>query len=255
MLKAVLFDLDNTLIHVGERQFFQGYIPAITKVFADIMPGDLFLERLLSSTRAVLENNGQMLNLECFVNVFCKGYEGQRNELWERFMRFYETEYDQFQSLASAPAGVREMLLQLQEKSLEVVIASNPLWPSIAQNKRLAWAGLGGLQFDLITHIENMTYCKPKVEYYREICSKIGESPEACLMVGNDPVNDMVVATIGMKTFLVTDADPAGLEVSRAAYRLIPSDIPKPDFEGPLLAVLATVKALLRNNPDDGVDL
>jgi FMN phosphatase YigB (HAD superfamily) len=248
MLKAVLFDLDNTLIHFGERQFFQGYIPAVTRVFADIMPGDFFLERLLSSTRAVLDNNGQTLNVDRFMKVFCKDYEPHKAEFWKRFMRFYETEYDQFQPLASVPPGVREMLLQLREKSLKLVIASNPLWPSIAQNKRLAWAGLGDLQFDLITHIENMTYCKPNVEYYREICSKIGERPEACLMVGNDPVNDMVVATVGMKTFLVTDADPSGLEVSRSGYRLSALDIPKPDFEGSLRDVPAAVKALLWNN-------
>ena len=143
------------------------------------------------------------------------------------------------------------MILQLREKSLKLVIASNPLWPSIAQNKRLTWAGLGDLQFDLITHIENMTYCKPKVEYYRENCSKIGERPEACLMVGNVPVNDMVVGTIGMKTYLVTDSDPSGLEVSRSVYRLTAADIPKPDLEGPLLAVPEAVKALLWNNASD----
>jgi len=248
MLKAVLFDLDNTLIHFGERQFFQGYIPAVTKAFADVMPGDLFLERLLSSTGAVLNNNGDMLNVDCFMDAFCAGYEEHRQEFWRRFTTFYETEYDQFRSMASAPPGAREMLLQLREKSLKLVIASNPLWPSIAQNKRLAWAGLGDLQFDLITHIENMTYCKPNVEYYREICSKIGERPEACLMVGNDPVNDMVVGTIGMKTYLVTDSDPSGLEVSRSAHRLTPAEIPKPDFEGPLLAVPEAVRALLWNN-------
>ena len=251
MLKAVLFDLDNTLIHFGERQFFQGYIPAITRVFADIMPGDLFLERLLSSTGAVLKNNGQMLNVDCFMNAFCAGYEEHRDEFWRRFMTFYETEYDQFRSLASVPPGVRELLLQLREKSLKLVIASNPLWPSIAQNKRLAWAGLGDLQFDLITHVENMTYCKPKVEYYQEVCSMIGERPEACLMVGNDPVNDMVVAVIGMKTYLVTDADSSGLEVSRSGYRLSPLDIPKPDFEGPLRDVPEAEKALLWNNTSE----
>jgi len=245
MLKAILFDLDNTLIHFGERQFFLGYFPAITKVFADVIPEDLFLERLLSSTGMVLNNNGQMLNVDCFMSAFCEGYEPLRDEFWQRFMRFYESEYDQFRSLASIPPGAREMLLQLRERSLKLVIASNPLWPSIAQNKRLAWAGLGDLQFDLITHIENMTYCKPNVEYYRETCSKIGERPEACLMVGNDPVNDMVVGTIGMKTFLVTDADPSGLEVSQSSHRMSPLDIPKPDFEGPLLEVPVAVKALL----------
>jgi len=245
MLRAVLFDLDNTLIHFGERQFFQGYIPAVARVFADVMPGDLFLERLLSSTGMVLNNNGRMLNVDCFMSAFCKGYEAQRDELWKRFTRFYETEYDQFRSLASVPVGVRDMLLQLRERSLKLVIASNPLWPSIAQNKRLAWAGLGDLEFDLVTHIENMTRCKPNVEYYHEVCTKIGERPEACLMVGNDPVNDMVVGTIGMKTYLVTDSDAAGLEVSRTTYGVPPSGIPKPDFEGSLTEVPAAVKALL----------
>ena len=66
-------------------------------------------------------------------------------------------------------------------------------------------------------------------------------------MVGNDPVNDMIVGSIGMKTYLVTDSDPAGLEVSRTAYGVTPSDVPKPDFEGPLQAVPAAVQALMGN--------
>jgi len=41
----------------------------------------------------------------------------------------------------------------------------------------------------LVTHIENMSFCKPRIEYYLEICWKIDEPPEACLMVGNDPIN------------------------------------------------------------------
>lgn len=245
MLRAVLFDLDNTLIHIGERQLFQGYIPAVSRAFEDVMPGDLFLQRLLSSTGIVLNNDGRMLNVDCFMSAFCKGYEAQRDDFWQRFTRFYETEYDQFRSLASVPAGARDMLLQLRERSLKLVIASNPLWPSIAQNKRLAWAGLGDLKFDLVTHIENMTRCKPNVDYYREICAKIGESPESCLMVGNDPVNDMVVGTIGMKTYLVTDSNPADLVMSRTTYGAAPTGIPKPDFEGPLQAVTEAVQALM----------
>ena len=66
-----------------------------------------------------------------------------------------------------------------------------------------------------------------------------------CLMVGNDPVNDMVVGTIGMKTYLVTDSDPADLVMSRTTYGAAPSGIPKPDFEGPLRGVPEAVKSLL----------
>jgi hypothetical protein len=51
-----------------------------------------------------------------------------------------------------------------------------------------------------------------------------------------------------MKTYLVTDSDPSGLEVSQTTYGVPPSGIPKPDFEGPLGDVPEAVRALLWNN-------
>lgn len=250
MLKAVLFDLDNTLIHFSERRFFESYVPQISRVFSDIMPADVLIERLLLSTQALMKNNGGKSNAEYFLDVFCTGLEEHRERIWERFMRFYETDYDQFRALVSVPADVSRVFLELRNKAVKLVIASNPIWPLRAQMKRLSWAGLGHLQFDLATHIENMSYCKPRIEYYQEICFKIGQRPETCLMVGNDPVNDMVVARIGMRTFLVTDplkADEAALELSRSVRSGGVLDIPKPDFEGPLSEVPRAVDSLLRN--------
>jgi len=46
MLKAILFDLDNTLILYDEARFFRGYFREIEKLFADIMPAEKFMERL-----------------------------------------------------------------------------------------------------------------------------------------------------------------------------------------------------------------
>ena len=247
MLKAILFDLDNTLIHYSERKFFEGYIPGIMLVFADIMPGDVLIERLLKGTQSLLNNNGEMSNAERFLNVFCTGYEGFRDEIWKRFMRFYDTEYDHLQSLVSVSPGVRELFLRLEKTDVKLVIASNPIWPLTAQTRRLSWAGIGDLQFDLVTHIENTSYCKPRLEYYQEICSRISESPEACLMIGNDPVNDMIVANIGMKTYLVTDGDAADMELSRSSHIYAAAEIRQPDFQGPLSGVVALVEGLLRN--------
>ena len=48
-----------------------------------------------------------------------------------------------------------------------------------------------------------MHYCKPRIEYYREIMEIINKRPENCLMVGNDAEEDMVVHRLGMKTFLL----------------------------------------------------
>jgi len=250
MLKAILFDLDNTLIYFDELTFYKKYLSQVSQVFADLMPFELFQKKLLSATQALMDNDGKTSNAEYFMNIFCKGFEAQRDEIWERFMRFYEKGYDQFRTLVSVPAGVSEVFLQLQKENLKLVIASNPMWPLDVQKKRLSWAGLGDFHFDLVTHIENMSHCKPRIEYYEEICLKLDERPEACLMVGNDPINDMIVATIGMRTFLVIDEpdfDGSSLEMSRMVRIDPKTEIPVPDFKGALSEVPHAVDSLLKN--------
>jgi FMN phosphatase YigB (HAD superfamily) len=249
MLKAILFDLDNTLIYFDELTFYKKYTAQVSEGFADMIPLDLFQKKLLSAIRTLMDNHGEMSNADYFMTIFCQGFEAKRNEIWKRFMRFYEEEYDQFQTLVSVPQGIREVFLQLWEKNLKLVIASNPVWPLDVQMKRLSWAGLGDLHFDLVTHIENMSYCKPRIEYYQEICLKMNEKPEACLMVGNDPINDMIVATIGMKTFLVMDSPhfDASVEISRRIRTDLTSKIPVPDFKGALSEVPHVVDFLLKN--------
>ncbi len=245
MLRAVLFDLDNTLIHYSEREFFERYVPGISAMFTDIMPGNVFINKLLQGTQSLLRNNGEKSNAERFLETFCADHEELRDEIWARFTRFYDTEYDQLRSMVTVSPEVRDVFLRLTEKKVKLVIASNPIWPLTAQMARLSWAGIGDLRFDLITHIENTSYCKPRLEYYQEICRTIDEGPEACLMVGNDEVNDMVVAHIGMKTYLVTDAGEADTELSRSAHANAPTEIPEPDFEGSLSAVVDLIEELM----------
>lgn len=249
MLKAALFDLDNTLIHFDEREFFEAYVPEISRVFSDLMPPETLIEKMLLSTQMlVMNNNGQMNNAEYFMASFSQGYEKYKDEIWKRFIKFYETQFDQFKSLVSATPGVRKVFVKLKNMGVKLVIASNPIWPEIVQLKRLSWAGLGDWNFELVTHIENMSHCKPHIEYYLEVCQKINEKPDECLMIGNDPVNDLVVAKIGMKTFLVTDSSEiggSGLELSKSIRDDSAAESITPDFKGPLSDVPGAVEALL----------
>jgi FMN phosphatase YigB (HAD superfamily) len=94
-----------------------------------------------------------------------------------------------------------------------------------------------------------MSYCKPHIEYYLEICRKISEKPEGCLMVGNDTVNDLVVAKIGMKTFLVTDGsefDGSELELSKSVRDDTAVELIMPDFKGLLSHVPDAVETLFQ---------
>ena len=85
-----------------------------------------------------------------------------------------------------------------------------------------------------------------RLEYYLQICEKICEAPEECLMVGNDSINDMVAGVTGMKTYLTTEVG----EIDYSSLRLTvdedsaPERIPVPDFSGPFADVACVVREL-----------
>jgi len=68
-------------------------------------------------------------------------------------------------------------------------------------------------------------------------------------MVGNDPVNDLIVAKIGMKTFLVTggpEFDGSELELSKSIRDNTAVELIAPDFKGLLSDVPEAVETLLK---------
>jgi len=246
-LKAVLLDLDNTLIIFNESLFYTGYLKRIGKVFADLVPSEQFPDQLMTATMALLDNDGAKTNVEFFMDILTGLCGGPRGKLWQRFLQFYETEYDRLPRKTALPAGLEEVFIYFAQTGYKLVLASNPIFPLNAQHKRLAWAGLQDIRFDLMTHIENMSYCKPNLGYYHEICEMIEEPPEACLMVGNDSVNDMVASRIGMTTYLTTDDKDLGqgdLHVSAGLRDHATLDVPTPDFAGPLKGVIKVVENL-----------
>ena len=102
----------------------------------------------------------------------------------------------------SSSAAIR----MLKEKGITVGLATNPIFPAIATESRIRWAGLDPEDFAFYTTYENIGLCKPNPDYYREAAARAGVSPEECLMVGNDIEEDMVACEkAGMRGFLLTD--------------------------------------------------
>jgi FMN phosphatase YigB (HAD superfamily) len=89
-----------------------------------------------------------------------------------------------------------------------VAIATNPMFPRIAVEERLAWAGVPVEQFDyaLVTTYENMHATKSHLAYYREILEKLGRRSGECLMVGDNWKMDIVPASaVGLQAYWVTE--------------------------------------------------
>lgn len=251
MIEAVLFDIDNTLILFDETKFFQTYIPKLTPVFADVFSPEEFHKRLIGGSRALLRNHGQKFNAEYYLDTFSHGMVDMRQELWNRFEQFYNTEFDALSKLVTPVEGVPAIFDEIRRMGMKIIIASHPLWPERVQQIRLNWAGLDGFPYTWITHIENTKHCKPQIEYYHEISENVQIPPGKCMMVGNDPVNDMVAGMTGMKTYQVTDARESGFEsfpMSREIRDLVHEPIPEPDYCGLLSEVPRVVADLLSSS-------
>lgn len=247
MLKAVLFDLDNTLVLYDEAHFYEGYFRGISPLFADLLPPERFRERLIRATRSLIENPGDKRNSAYFMDHFLEGMGERSDDLWARFYRFYETGFDRIAPAVTLPERLHAVFAALLKTPLTLVLASNPIFPLSVQLKRLAWTGIDADVFGLVTHIDNMSFCKPSIGYYQQICQKTDTLPEACLMVGNDPVNDMAAARAGLKTYLARDDRDDGsgsLAVSASLRNPRNPEIPAPDFSGPLAGVVSAIERL-----------
>ena len=244
MIKAVLFDIDNTLILFDENSFFESYLKKLTPRFTDFFTPEIFRERLIGATRALLNNQGQTTNIDYYLSHFLQESENHREEIWNRFQQFYSEEFGKLKERVTVVEGVDSLLTSIHCRGTRLVAASNPLWPLSIQSMRLAWAGVNDLPYSMITHIGNTSYCKPQPEFYLEISRTIGVDPEGCLMVGNDPLNDMIAGEIGMKTYLTTDSQEHGTSFFTLSERIRHHGIetlPDPDFTGALIDVITVL--------------
>jgi FMN phosphatase YigB (HAD superfamily) len=239
MLDAVFLDLDNTLYLFDEPAFYERFFHRIIPFFRDLIPPDQFEDRLRRALKALQQNDGRVPNSVCFLDTFCYRYRARLPAIWQRFIEFYESEYDHIPVEGKPAPGLHMVIDHLSQKGLTLVVASNPLFPRIAQEKRLAWTGVERKRFNLITHLENMAFVKPNEGYFHQICALLNLAPHHCLMVGNDPLNDMAAVKAGLKTYLTTDARDADYrwETMREEKTVPPS----PAMCGPLAALLEAV--------------
>lgn len=121
------------------------------------------------------------------------------------FDEYYRREFQEVASVCGLNPKARETVDTLKGAGYRLALATNPLFPAVATESRIRWAGLEPGDFELYTTYENTGYCKPNPAYYRDLLERLDCDAEDCLMVGNDVEEDMVAGTVGMKVFLLTD--------------------------------------------------
>jgi HAD superfamily hydrolase (TIGR01549 family) len=208
MIKAILFDLDDTLIRNPQGVFIPAYFSALKSKVASLVPPQQFIDQLRASTGVMVKNdNPALTNEQVFAADFFPKLGVPPERLVPLFDDFYAREYRELSMNVQPVEGARDVVGRAFERDRRVVVATNPLFPRTAIQQRIEWGGLGNFDFALVTDYETMHAAKPNPAYYREIAARLGVEPSECVMVGNDVANDISPARkSGMKTYWITDA-------------------------------------------------
>lgn len=205
-IKTVLFDLDGTLLPMDQDVFVKSYFGFLAKLLAPhgYEPKKL-IDSIWQGTKAMVTNNGEMLNADRFWQVFGEIYGEKGLNDTPLFEKFYREDFQKVKDVCGFNSKAGEVVKRLKDAGVNLVLATNPIFPEIATLSRIGWAGLDPKDFSFITVYENSSFCKPNRKYYQEIIEKLSLDPSSCLMVGNDVDEDMVCKDLGMKVFLLTD--------------------------------------------------
>ena len=205
-ITTVLFDLDGTLLPMDQDVFVKDYF---SRIAAKVAPAGYDPKQLIDTiwrgTAAMVKNDGSKTNEQAFWDRFCEIYGEDALKDLPYFDAYYREDFDKVQASCGFSPLAKKVVDRLKELGYRVALATNPIFPSIATEKRIAWAGLSPSDFELFTTYENSRFCKPDLNYYKDILAKLGVSANECLMIGNDVSEDMVASELGMKVFLLTD--------------------------------------------------
>lgn len=206
MITTVLFDLDGTLLPMEQEKFIASYFGRLSRRLAPRgYDPKALIAAIWKGTEAMVRNGGEKTNEEVFWDTFCEILGEEARADMPLFDEFYREEFDQVRESCGHNPKAAPTVEEIRRMGFTTALATNPVFPSIATEKRCAWAGLDAHSFALYTTYENSSACKPNLDYYRGILARLGVKAEECLMVGNDVGEDMIAESLGMKVFLMTE--------------------------------------------------
>ncbi|GAB4510439.1 MAG: hypothetical protein OHK0046_07260 [Anaerolineae bacterium] len=250
MIKAVLLDLDNTLLVNPDHVFAVEFMRLVDAHVEKAWQFRGISTHVRQSLQAMLmPRTPPLTNYRLAVDVLSSATGRPTEDVLAIFEQFYLEAYSSLRQCVKTIAVVPDLVAHLQTHGYSVVIATNPVYPAVAIQQRLAWAGLSERfeDYAFVTHAENMHFAKPNPAYYAEILARVGVEPDEAVMVGDSLINDMEPAgSVGLHTYHIdrdgTLADFYDVVVNhgwlenRVPFPLFPAMI-EPQYRGNVAAL------------------
>lgn len=218
MIKAVLFDMDDTLLDINLTAFMALYTADVSRMLAYICDKPTVTVAHACARGYLAMDSKDRADGLTNAELFAREVERRcgvplHDPAIVDAITCYETDvlpkkHGGIVQARPMPGGV-EAIEAVCDLGLTVALATNPCLTEQCNRTRMAWGGFADAPFARISHLENSTRLKPSARYYEEFVSSLGLAPNECLMVGNDSKRDFPRPDIGMPTAYVGHARPS----------------------------------------------
>lgn len=207
MLKAVLFDLDGTLLPMDEKEFTKGYFALLCAYLAPYnYEKDLLIKTVWDGTMLMLKNSGIKTNEEIFWEHFANIYGKDKLKDKDLIDKFYVTDFKKAKAITKDNPYPKEIVNYIRNLGLKTIIASNPVFPRDGMLTRMGFINLNESDFDYITSYEVSHFCKPNTKYYEEVLEKNNLKPDEVIYFCNNESDDYIPATkCGITSYYIGD--------------------------------------------------
>ena len=143
MLTTVLFDLDGTLLPMDNDAFTKAYFKLLAAKLAphSYEPKQL-VDAIWTGTAAMVRNDGSRSNESAFWEKFSEIYGEKALADMALFEEFYAGDFQKARDICGFNPNAARSVNAMKQAGLRVALATNPIFPSIATESRIRWAGL-----------------------------------------------------------------------------------------------------------------
>lgn len=206
MINTILFDLDGTLLPMDLDEFIKIYFDSLGKKFAQLgYDYEVILKGVITGTKMMIKNDGNSTNEDIFWKNFYDVTNISKVDIEKDFIDFYQDDFTKLSKYTKQNKYMCEAVKELASKGYRLLLTTNPMFPKMAVEERVRWAGIDSDVFSIMTSYEYCHYTKPNVNYYKEVIEKENLILDECMMVGNDAIEDGVIETLGIPLYLITD--------------------------------------------------
>ncbi|MBO8160066.1 MAG: HAD family hydrolase [Thermosipho sp. (in: Bacteria)] len=190
----IFLDYDGTIIKNSEDEFMKFYFSELSKKSG--LPFETIYKIVMETTMETIKNQTHnKLLFDTFLDIITLKDKYDKTFWTNLFFDFYQNEFDKIKNIITPNDKLIKKIKMTKQK---LIFASNPLFPKIATEKRIIFAGLSPENFYYIAHMENSHFAKPNPLFFKEILEKINAKPEECIMIGDSDF-DKACEKIGIK--------------------------------------------------------